>query len=100
MPDRVIDASVFAAAFFKERRYDEAYLLISDSDLFAPNLVNYEMASIACKKLGAFPQVGQSINDSLRLFLRMEIQMVDVDYTQVVNWAATTGLSAYDASYF
>lgn len=99
MPDRVIDASVLAAAFFKENRYHEAYLLISDSDLFAPSLVNYEMASIACKKLSAFPEEGQSIHNTLRLFLRMEIRLVDVDYSEVVNLAETTGLSAYDASY-
>jgi predicted nucleic acid-binding protein len=99
MPDRVIDASVLGAAFFKERRYQEAYRLISSNDLFAPNLVGYEMSSIACKKLEESPHQSQAIQEALRLFLQMEIRWMDVDYSQVVNLAVATGLTAYDASY-
>lgn len=99
MADRVVDASVFAAAYFRERREAEAQRLITGQDVVAPTLVNYEMASIARRKAAATPQQAQIILDDLRDFLKFNIQRLDVDYPQVVELALLTGLSTYDASY-
>ena len=99
MPDRVVDASVFAAAYFRERRWSEASRLIAGDGLVAPTLLNYEMANIAGKKLESFPQQQERILESLQTFLRLNVQLRDVDYRQVVDLAALTGLTAYDASY-
>lgn len=99
MADRVVDASVFAAAYFRESREGEAQRLITGQDVVAPTLVNYEMASIARRKATATPQQAQIILDDLRDFLQFHIQRLDVDYPQVVDLALLTGLSTYDASY-
>lgn len=99
MPDRVVDASVFAAAYFRERRRTEAHRLIAGDGLVAPTLLNYEMTNIAGKKLEAAPQRQEFILESLQTLLRLNVQLRDVDYRQVVELAALTGLTAYDASY-
>ena len=99
MPDRVVDASVFAAAYFRERRWSEASRLIAGDGLVAPTLLNYEMANIAGKKLESFPQRQEHILESFRTFLSLEVSLTDVDYRQVVDLAVLTGLTAYDASY-
>ena len=99
MPARVVDASVFAAAYFRERRWSEAYLLIAGDGLVAPTLLNYEMANIAGKKIERFPQRREFISESFQTFLRLNVHLRDVDYWQVVDLAALTGLTAYDASY-
>ena len=99
MPGRVVDASVLGATFFIDHRYREAERLIADADLFAPTLLNYEMANIAVKRIELFPQRQELILESLQTFLRLNVQLQDVDYRQVVDLAALTGLTAYDASY-
>ena len=99
MADRVVDASVFAAAYFRESREPEAQRLITGQDVVAPTLVNYEMASIARRKLAADPQMRRLVSNGLREFLQFNIQRLDVDYPQVVDLALLTGLSTYDASY-
>lgn len=99
MPGRVVDASVLGATFFIDYRYREAERLIADADLFAPTLLNYEMANIAVKRIELFPQRQELILESLQTFLRLNVQLRDVDYRQVVDLAALTGLTAYDASY-
>ena len=50
MPAKVVDASVLAAVAFGEPRTDEAAALLLGADLYAPDLLPYEMASIALKK--------------------------------------------------
>lgn len=99
MPDRVVDASVFAAASFHEPRQREAERLIAGGGLFAPTLLRYEMANIACKRIERFPQQGEIIANSLQEFLTLNIALREVDCQRVVELATLTGLTAYDASY-
>ena len=99
MADSVVDASVFAAAYFRESREPEARRLIAGQDMVAPTLVNYEMASIARSKLAADPQMRMLVSNGLREFLQFNIQRLDVDFPQVVDLSLLTGLSTYDASY-
>ena len=99
MPARVVDASVFAAASFHEPRQREAERIIAAGGLFAPTLVKYEMANIARKKIELLPQRREFIATALQSFLRLNIDLQDVDYRRVVELATLTGLTAYDASY-
>ena len=99
MADSVVDASVFAAAYFRESHELEAQRLITGQDMVAPTLVNYEMASIARRKAAATPQQARIILDDLRDFLQFHIHRLDVDFPQVVDLSLLTGLSTYDASY-
>ena len=99
MPDRVVDASVFAAAYFHEPRQREAERLIAGGGLFAPTLLRYEMANIAVKKISDAPQQRETLVESLQAFLRLNIALREVDCQRVVELATLTGLTAYDASY-
>lgn len=99
MPARVVDASVLAAGYFREPRQREAERLIAGVDLFAPTLLKYEMANIACKKIERFPQLRESTANYLQEFLNLHIDLQEVDYRRVVELATLTGLTAYDASY-
>ena len=97
---RVVDASFCAAIYFREPRYREAMRLVQGVDLFAPTLLNYEMASAAAQKIDESPRQRESIVDGLSNFLSAGIHRLDVDYLAVVEVVAATGLTLYDASYF
>ena len=99
MPTRVVDASVLAAASFREPRQREAERLIAGVDLFAPTLLKYEMANIACNRIARFPQQRETFRDYLQEFLNLNIDLREVDCQRVVELATLTGLTAYDASY-
>ena len=99
MPARVVDASVLAAGYFREPHQREAERLIAGVDLFAPTLLKYEMANIACKKIERFPHLRESTANYLQEFLNLHIDLQEVDYRRVVELATLTGLTAYDASY-
>ena len=99
MPARVVDASVLAAGYFREPRQREAERIIAGGELFAPTLVQYEMANIACKKIERFPQLRESTANYLQEFLNLNIDLREVDCQRVVELATLTGLTAYDASY-
>ena len=96
---RVVDASFCAAIYFREPRYREAMRLVQGVDLFAPTLLNYEMASAAAKKIAENPRLREIIVGRLESFLHTGIHRLDVDYLAVVDLADATGLSPYDASY-
>lgn len=99
MPDRVVDASVVAAFAFQEPRAEEARALLSDSAIFAPTLLAYELASIARTKIARYPEQRDAILDALDIALSLGIHWVDVAHQPVVRLALETGLSTYDSSY-
>ena len=96
---RVADASVLGALLFQEPRSAEAASLLADRPLFAPDLLAYELASIARKKAMRDPQVRDQIAQALRIGLALDIHWVSVDHSAVVGLALETGLTTYDASY-
>ena len=96
---RVVDASICVAIYFREPRYREAMRLVQGVDLFAPTLLNYEMASAASQKIDGAPRQRESILAGLSNFLHSGIHRLDVDYLAVVEVVAATGLTLYDASY-
>ncbi len=66
MPAKVVDASVLAAWCFREPRAQEALELMRGSDLYAPSLLAYELASIAKRKATAYPQSLNVLGEALQ----------------------------------
>lgn len=97
---RVVDASICAAIYFREARYRETLRLIQGVDLFAPTLLDYEMASAAAQKIDESPRQRESVVAGLSNFLHAGINRLEVDYLAVVAVVEATGLTLYDASYF
>jgi predicted nucleic acid-binding protein len=100
MGARVVDASVLAALAFGESRAEEALRLLDGEELFAPNLLIFEITHVAVKKIrSAKPQDSRLILEALSLALNLDIRWVDVDCHAVARLALDTGLTAYDANY-
>ena len=99
MPGRVVDASVVAAWCFREPRAAEALRLLRDADLYAPGLLAYELASIARRKIAAYPENAQALNEALTAALMLPIRWSDVDHSAALGLALAADLTTYDASY-
>jgi predicted nucleic acid-binding protein len=99
MPGKVVDASALGSLIFGEPRAEEARALLRDSELYAPTLLPYELASIARKKIIQYPDQKDGLSQALELGLALDIRWVDVDHLEVLRLALETGLTTYDASY-
>jgi predicted nucleic acid-binding protein len=99
MPDKVVDASVIAALAFEESRADEAEDLLRDATLFAPEMLPYELASVALKKIQGLPSGRLDTISRLRAALSLEIELVQTAPLELLELAVETGLSIYDAAY-
>ena len=99
MPARVVDVSVLGALLFGEPRAEEAFSLLQGADLYAPTLLDYELTSIARKKVLRYPEQRAGLFKALRVGLAFNLQRVEVDHEAVLRLALETGLTSYDASY-
>ncbi len=99
MPAKVVDASLLGSLVFLEPRAPEARELIRGSELYAPELLAYELTHIAQKKSSEYPSQGLSFQRALEHALSLDIHWRDVDHQQVLVLALETGLTTYDASY-
>lgn len=96
----VADASALAALIFEEPDADVVDVQVRGAELWAPTLLQFELANVAWKKMRRQPDKGVEILAALRAFFAGHpIQWVDVDLTDVVLTAQQTGLTPYDASY-
>lgn len=98
MPARIVDASVVAARFFIEPRSTEAENLLRGHTLFAPDILRYELASVALHKLNLSNAANQTIRDNLNDALRL-IRLIRVSAQQILTVAVEAELTIYDASY-
>lgn len=98
---RVIpDASALSAVIFGEPEAARVEGLLADAELFAPTLLQFELANVAWKKARRDPAQGVAILTALRAALDDGgITWVDVNITDAVLVAQETGLTAYDATY-
>ena len=98
----VADASVLAAVTFQEPGHEPLARRLKGASLFAPAILEFEMANVAWKKVRRQPADGVAILTQLRNTLDTVggIQWMDVNLTDVVLVARATGLTPYDASYF
>jgi predicted nucleic acid-binding protein len=99
MPDRVVDASVIAAMVFEEPRADEAEDLLRDATLFAPEILPYELASVALKKTKVEPSRRLEIAMRLRQALATQVELVPMAPLELLTLAVETNLTIYDAAY-
>ncbi len=97
----VADASVLAALLFNEPRAAEAARRLDGAIVHAPNLLAYELASVAWKKIRRDAATAPAICRALAEGLddRSGIAWCPVSHVDVVLISLATGLSAYDASY-
>ena len=96
---KVVDASVAAALIFVEDNAEAAAALLANGVLIAPKLLAYEIANIAVTKRKREPESAASIEIGLSYFRKLDISLVDVDHSEVVDLAMRHALTAYDASY-
>jgi predicted nucleic acid-binding protein len=95
----VVDASALAALVFCEPAADEVASVLGDTELVAPALLWFEMASVCVTKARRHPADRAAILRAFELAQQVPVQIVDVDHAGVVALAETCGLTAYDAAY-
>jgi predicted nucleic acid-binding protein len=99
MPVKVVDASVLAALAFGEPRADEAATLLSGADLYAPELLSYELANVALRKSQRYSAQAPQIARALETVLSLDISLVSAAANDLLALALERKLSAYDAAY-
>ena len=97
----VVDASALAALVFQEPEGDAMRLRLDGAEVFAPELLRYELANTAWKKVKRQPAEAAKILTALSIALDDKSGLIwqDVDARDVVLLAHATGTTAYDASY-
>jgi predicted nucleic acid-binding protein len=95
----VVDASAVAAIAYGEAEGDELAAYLERETLLAPAILDYELASVALKKVRRHGAVAAEVFMSLHSALRLPISRVNVPMIEAFTIAQHTGLSAYDASY-
>ena len=95
----VVDASAICAIAFGEPEGPTLAAHLKGQTLLAPALIDFELASVALKKVRAHPDDRAKISLALHMALTLPISRVTVPGSEAVALAAATGLTAYDASY-
>jgi predicted nucleic acid-binding protein len=96
---KVIDASAVAAMVFGEPEARAIALLVNDSPLLAPALLDFELANVCWKKCRRMPESRPLILAAYTLRHAVAIELAAVDHDETLILALQTGLSVYDASY-
>lgn len=96
-PPLVVDCSLLAAVLFDEPERDDATTRMSGCELFAPHLLDFEIASVALKKsrLGLAEVAACGLADYGVLPIRHRA----IDLQGQVALALRYDLSTYDAAY-
>lgn len=95
----IVDASALGALIFGEPRAKAMAERLSEGPLVAPALIWFELASICLKKIIAHPDLEDQILQAFHLAGNLDIEIVEVDHSQVVQMARKHGLTTYDANY-
>jgi predicted nucleic acid-binding protein len=99
MPVKVVDASALGALVFAEPGAETVASQLSKSTLVAPQLLWFELASIALKKGAKHPGRMDQIRAAFRMAGRLTIEILSVNHMEIIDLAAQAGLTTYDASY-
>ncbi len=99
--ERVVDASVLGAFFFKEDRFSEARSLIESADLVAPAHVLAELTSIGAKKVWLGHADADTAASALKTTVEVLKDVVDLEglVPAALRMAVEHRFSAYDALY-
>ena len=98
-PVKVVDASAIAALLFGEPEAGSVAEQLGDARLLAPALLGFELANVCLIKSRRHPEQREALAAAFRLRARLGVEEVAVDHDGVLELAADTGLTAYDASY-
>ena len=98
-PRVVADATVLAAVIFEEEEHSQAAALLHARAIAAPHLVDYEMTSVALKKLRRGRVPADAIKGALNDFAELPLERHSVAVGPLLELAERYGLSAYDAAY-
>jgi len=100
MRTKIVDASVMATWLFGEPRQDEAYHMMQETFLMAPQLLPYELSNVAHIKSQKSPEEVGNIRKAFSEFFKLEdLNLVTVDFQAVFSLAFQKSITAYDASY-
>ncbi len=97
LPPLVVDCSVLAAVLFDEPQRDNATLALAGKELFAPDLLDHEIVSVAMKKSAAGHRA--LADQALADLAVIRLTRCRVDVVAQFELAERTGLTAYDAAY-
>lgn len=95
----VVDASAASALLFGEPDGPTIADRLRDARLVAPALLHFEVMNTCWKKITRHPADHEGLLAGLRLLADMTIDIVAVDWMEVVDLAGQSRLTAYDASY-
>lgn len=93
----VIDCSLLAAVLFDEPERDEALERMAGCELFAPHLLDFEIASVALKK--SRQGLAEVAACALADYAALSLKQGPVDLAAQVGLALRYDLSTYDAAY-
>ena len=99
MPVLIVDASALGALIFGEPQAGEIAERLSEGIMVAPALIWFELASICLKKIKAHPKLEVQLLQAFQLAGNLDIKIVEVDHSEVVQLARRSGLTTYDANY-
>ncbi|MBA3903018.1 MAG: VapC toxin family PIN domain ribonuclease [Rhodocyclaceae bacterium] len=96
-PPLVVDCSMLAAALFDEPERDAAVGRMAGCELFAPYLLDFEIASVALKK--SRQGLGEVAACGLADYTALPLKRRPVDIEAQMALALRYDLTAYDAAY-
>ena len=99
MPVKVVDASALGALVFAEPGAESVADMLAGATLAAPQLLWFELASIAFKKIVKHPDFAGQIREAFRAAGQLPIEIISVDHLEIIDLAAKTRTTTYDASY-
>ena len=98
MAVKVVDASALAALLFGEPGAQTIVGRLGDARLVAPALLGFELANVCLIKCRRHREDEAALVEAFRLRARLAVEEVAVDHDGVLELAAMTGLTAYDAA--
>lgn len=96
-PPLVVDCSALAAVLFDEPAREAAALAMAGKELFAPDLIDHELVSVALKKSAAGH--ASLAEQALADLQALRLTRCRPEITAQFRLAQRTGLTAYDAAY-
>jgi predicted nucleic acid-binding protein len=96
---KVVDASALAALLFGEPEGESVASRLAGGRLVAPFLLGFELTNACLKKIRRHPSQREALQTAFRLRGRLGVEELGTDYDAVLELAAETGLTAYDACY-
>ena len=97
-PPLVVDCSAICGILFDEPWRTEATTKLAGRTLFAPNLLDYEVVSVALKKqTQQWPR--ESLAKAMSDYNCYQIELVETNAKEQLDLAIRYDLSSYDAAY-